>query len=145
MEVDQTALQQALLSQTTITVQTIAVLITAQITLFFGYFGALYLFLRNLGVLVRAVTFLFFALANMFLAAGHFLALAVNRRTLQWRAAAIENNQLPSYFTESSIESYNSLVPPFEVMYFLLSFGTVFFALYLTFFYPWKVSVKEAQ
>lgn len=140
MEFDQTALQQALLSQTTLTTQTTAIIITAQLTLFFGYFGALYLFLRNLGVLVRAATFFFYALANTFLAAGHFAVQAVNKRTLEWRAAAIENDQLPSYFTESSVEAYGLMTAIVEALLHLLNFGAVFFILYLTFFYRWKTA-----
>ena len=140
MEIDQTALQQAILSQTIINVQTTAVIITAQLTLFFGYFGALYLFLRNLGVLIRGATFFFYALANMFLAAGHFAAQAVNARTLEWRAAAIESGQLPSYFTEGSVQSFSAITSIVEAMLHLLNFGAVFFIFYLTFFYPWKTS-----
>lgn len=145
MEIDQTALQQAILSQITLTTQTVAIIITAQLTLFFGYFGALYLFLRNLGVWVRAATFFFYALANMFLAAGHFAAQAVNARTLEWRAAAIENGQLPSYFTDSSVQSYSAMTSIFEAMLHTLNFGAVFFILYLTFFYPWKAPVEEME
>ena len=145
MEFDQTALQQALLSQITLTTQTVAIIITAQLTLFFAYFGALYLFLRNLGVWVRAATSFFYALANMLLAAGHVAAPAVNARTLEWRAAAIENDQLPSYFTESSVEAYGLMTAIFEAMLHTLNFGAVFFILYLTFFYRWKTADDGSQ
>lgn len=138
MEFDQTVLQQALLSQTTLTTQTTAIIITAQLTLFFGYFGALYLFLRNLGAWVRGATFFFYALANTFLAAGHFAVQAVNKRTLEWRAAAIENDQLPSYFTESSVHAYGLMTAVVEALLHVLNLGAVFFILYLTFFYRWK-------
>ena len=142
MEFDQIALQQALLSQTTLTTQTTAIIITAQLTLFFGYFGALYLFLRTLSVWVRGATFFFYALANTFLAAGHSAVQAVHKRTLEWRAAAINDDQLPSYFTESSVQSYGLMTAIVEVLLHVLNFGAVFFILYVTFFYKWKTADK---
>ena len=137
MAIDQTALQQALLSQTTLTTQTTAIIVTAQLTLFFGYFGALFLFLRRIGVLVRLATFFFYFIANLFLFMGHFSVQAVHRRTLDWRAHSIENDQLPDYFSQSSVESYGSLSSMVEVLLYVMSFGTVLFIFYATFFFRW--------
>lgn len=138
MDVDQTTLQQAMLSQTILNVQTTGILITAQLTLFFGYFGALYLFLRHLGVFVRFLTFFFYALANGFLITGHIAIQEVSKRTLQWREYAIENNQLPEYFTAGSVGTYNELTAVIQVLLNVLNYGSVVFLFYMTFLHRWR-------
>ncbi|MEO1569544.1 MAG: hypothetical protein AAFR94_10025 [Pseudomonadota bacterium] len=137
MAIDQTALQQALLSQTTLTLQTTAIIVTAQLTLFFGYFGALFLFLRRIRAAVRLAIFFFYFVANLFLVMGHFGVQAVHRRMLDWRAHAIGNDQLPDYFSQSSVESLGSLSSMGEVLLYVMSFGTVLFIFYSTFFLRW--------
>lgn len=138
MSVDVNALQNAILNQTTLTNQTVGILITAQFTLFFGYFGALYLFLRRLPLLIRGCAFLFYLLSNTFLTFGEWAIFQVQVRAYQWRADMIYKGVLPDYFTEASIQPYANITTLTQVWYFTMVAGSVLFLIYVSFFFRWS-------
>lgn len=138
MSVDVNALQNAILNQTTLTNQTVGILITAQFTLFFGYFGALYLFLRRLPLLIRGCAFLFYLLSNTFLTFGEWAIFQVQVRAYQWRADMIYKGVLPDYFTEASIQPYADITTLTQVWYFTMVAGSVLFLIYVSFFFRWS-------
>lgn len=138
MDVDVNALQNAILNQTTLTNQTVGILITAQFTLFFGYFGALYLFLRRLPLAIRAFAYLFYLLSNTFLTFGEWAIFQVQVRAYQWRAAMIYDGVLPDYFTEASIKPYAEITALTQIWYFSMVAGTVIFLFYISFFFRWS-------
>jgi len=145
MSVDVNALQDAILNQTTLTNQTVGILITAQFTLFFGYFGALYLFLRRMPLYIRAFAFVFYLLSNTFLTFGEWAIFQVQVRAYEWRADMIYKGVLPDYFTEASIEPYANITALTQVWYFTMVIGSVAFLLYMSFFFPWSIlRQKEA-
>lgn len=138
MSMDVNALQDAILNQTTLTNQTVGILITAQFTLFFGYFGALYLFLRRLPMLIRGCAFLFYLLSNTFLTFGEWAIFQVQVRAYQWRADMIYKGVLPDYFTEASIQPYADITTLTQVWYFTMVAGSVLFLIYVSFFFRWS-------
>lgn len=138
MSMDVNAIQDAILNQTTLTNQTVGILITAQFTLFFGYFGALYLFLRRLPWFIRGGAFLFYLLSNTFLTFGEWAIFQVQVRAYQWRADMIYKGVLPDYFTEASIQPYASITTLTQVWYFTMVAGSVLFLTYVSFFFRWS-------
>jgi len=138
MSMDVNALQDAILNQTTLTNQTVGILITAQFTLFFGYFGALYLFLRRLPLVIRGCAFLFYFLSNTFLTFGEWAVFQVQVRAYEWRADMIYKGILPDYFTEASIQPYADITTLTQVWYFTMVAGSVLFLTYVSFFFRWS-------
>lgn len=137
MSPDVYELQDALLGQIALNNQTNAIIITAQFTLFFGYFGALFLFLQRTSVFVRLCSFLFFALSNCFLVISQFSMFRVNQRSLDWHADMIRADLLPAYFSEQSIAGAQLFWGIAQTSYYLLTLGATLFLVYMTFFHDW--------
>lgn len=135
-------LQEAILNQIALNNQTNAIIITAQFTLFFGYFSALFLFLQRTSVMVRVIAFLFFALSNGFLIVGQFSMFQVHQRSLDWHAELVRTDMLPDYFSEQAIAGAQLFWSVAEASYYLLTLGATVFLIYITFIHDWSSETK---